>query len=106
MPKCDVLIGVDNANKDLISEVLYDCSYTVEVCEGQTFFFLEDIETDLDVDSSLISLDGALDEIGYKNYCISTANINLNCLIIEGNPQKFGVQAVLKYGNAKPDKLH
>ena len=110
MPKCDLLIGVDSDDKEIISEVLYDCSYGVEVCDDQTFFLIEDVETDLEIDSSLISLSGALDEIGEENYSIVTANIDLNSLIIEGNPRKFSVQAILSYGNSKsdikPNNLH
>ena len=64
MSICDVLIAVDNVNKDIVSEAIYEANYSVEVCEDQTFFLLSDIETDLSIDKSLMSIQGALDEIG------------------------------------------
>jgi|TARA_R110000823_G_scaffold280662_5_gene398853 hypothetical protein len=106
MSICDVLIAVDNVNKDIVSEAIYEANYSVEVCEDQTFFLLSDIETDLSIDKSLMSIQGALDEIGEKNYSFVRANIVDNSMTITGNPRKFGVKAILKYGVPKSEELH
>tara|TARA_R110000744_G_scaffold259918_2_gene374983 strand:+ start:3234 stop:3362 length:129 start_codon:yes stop_codon:yes gene_type:complete len=41
MSICDVLIAVDNVNKDIVSEAIYEANYSVEVCEDQTSFFYQ-----------------------------------------------------------------
>ena len=64
MAICDLLIAVDSADKDIIAEALYETDFSVEFCEGQAFFSIPEVETDLSLDTSLISVSGALEEVG------------------------------------------
>ena len=106
MAICDVLIAVDSVNKDIIAEAIEAVDHTVEVCEGHTFFILKDIEMDLKKDRSLVSVNGALEEIGEQNYSFVRADLLAKTMRISGNPMKFGVKALLTYGEPKKQPLH
>jgi len=98
MSICDVLIAVDDINQDIIAEAISEVSHQVETYKGQTFFTLKDIEMDLKKDLSLVSINGALEELGEDNYSYVRADILSKTLRITGNPVKFGMKALLTYG--------
>jgi len=98
MAICDVLIAVDSVDEDIIAEAISEVAHTVETYEGQTFFTLKDIEMDLKKDRSLISINGALEELGEQNYSFVRADILSKTMRITGNPVKFGMKALLTYG--------
>ena len=106
MAICDVLIAVDSVNKDIIAEAIVAVDHTVEVCEGQTFFVIKDIEMDLKKDMSLVSINGALEELGEQNYSFVRADLLSKTMRITGNPMKFGVKALLTYGEPNKQPLH
>ena len=106
MSICDLLIAVDNADKEIVTEALYHTDFSVEFCESQAFFTIPEVETDLSLDNSLISMQGSLDEIGEDNYAVVTVELLNNSLSIRGNPHKFGIRALLMYGNMAAEALH
>lgn len=106
MAICDVLIAVDSVNKDIIAEAIEAVDHTVEECEGHTFFVMKDIEMDLKKDMSLVSMNGALEELGEQNYSFVRADLLTKTMRITGNPSKFGVKALLTYGEPKQRPLH
>lgn len=102
----DLLIAVDNVNKDIVSESIYEVDHTVEVHEGHTFFTFKEVEVNPKIDLSFVSMEGALDEIGEENYALAMANLATKTLVISGNPQKFGMQAILNYGVPPEEFIH
>jgi len=106
MAICDVLIAVDNVNKDIISEAIYEVSHSVEVCDGHTFFTFKSVEVDLTKDLAFVSISGALDELGTVNYALAIANNNTKSLVLTGSPYKYGIQAILSYGTPSEQNIH
>ena len=106
MAICDVLIAVDSANKDIIAEAIEAVDHTVEVCKDHTFFIMKEVELDLKKDLSMVSINGALEEIGEQNYSFVRADLLAKTMRISGNPMKFGVKALLTYGEPEKQPLH
>ena len=101
MAICDVLIAVDDVDQDIIAEAISEVAHKVESYEGQTFFTLKEIEMDLKKDKSLVSINGALEELGEDNYSFVRADLLSKTMRITGNPVKFGMKALLTYGAPK-----
>ena len=98
MSICDVLIGVDNVNKDIVSESIYELTYSIQVNNGQSFFTIMDVETDPKISLGLVSLNGALEELGATDYAMAVSNLENRTLVFAGNPDRYGMKAILTYG--------
>jgi len=106
MPRGDVLIAVDSVNKDIIAEAIFELSHRVDVQDGHTFFVFDDVEWDVTKDHSLISIQGALDEIGKDGYAFVRSSYVDHALQMEGNLAKFGVKGYVTYGSSRSEVTH